>query len=291
MPPYTMSETFIPPDTSKFRIERRRIERERTETSRGRETYVQPSLAVLTTMEITTKMAGHDSTSHMAQMMKDSYHIHLPTMPLHPLQPSPSTQHHTHCIATLPAPANEQSTCHMGTMLSCLQHPDQNHDTLLQHANKNQMEVQHCHILCGWSPHSDQSGPANTHAYHHTQTNTAYATNMPTKTTEKSHQHLYHPLINPPTTSATDNTAKDTAQHCESSLLHTQQPPVYEATPRPTAIPQIISNTKPSELPWPNSPPPDTHPTAFDKISQPNSTIAIHMSTQGTTTGTSDSKD
>jgi len=50
-----------------------------------------------------------------------------------------------------------------------IQHPDKhNHDPLLQHTNKSQMEAQHCHMLCGWSLHSIQSTPADTHAYHHT---------------------------------------------------------------------------------------------------------------------------
>jgi len=57
MPPYTMTETPTPHDVFKFRAERHSMKIEQTEQSVGRETYIKPSLAVPTTMEITTKTA------------------------------------------------------------------------------------------------------------------------------------------------------------------------------------------------------------------------------------------
>jgi len=179
MPPYIMTETFTPPDALKFRTERRRIAIEQTEQSCGRETYVQPSLVMPTTMEINMKMAGHHTALCIATLTKDSYVMPQLTMPLPTLTTFPPTQHHNHCIETPKAldhtPANKQCTCHMGNPLGhIVPHIDrQNHAPIIQRTNKGQKEAQHCHTLCGWSLHSAKLAPANTHTHHITRTNTA----------------------------------------------------------------------------------------------------------------------
>jgi len=100
MPLYTITETLTPHDALKLRAERHSMKTEWTEQSVGRETYVKYSLVVLTTMEITTKMAGHDPTLHMATLTKASHVMHHHTMPLHTPPSFPHTQHHHNCIAT-----------------------------------------------------------------------------------------------------------------------------------------------------------------------------------------------
>jgi len=107
MPPYTRTETSTPPDAFKCRAKQCRICIEPTEQPRGSQTYVQPSLAVPTTMDITTTPAGHDTIPPMAKLIKDSHVLQLPTMPLQTLPSSPFTQHHTHSITTPQAQANE----------------------------------------------------------------------------------------------------------------------------------------------------------------------------------------
>jgi len=101
----------------------------------------------------------------------------------------------------------------------------QNHDPLLQHAHTGQMEALHCPTHGGRSLPSVKSTPADTHTYHLTQTNPG--SNMQTKTTKKINLHFYHSLLNPPTTTDADQTAKNTAHHCDHSLPHNQYSPLY----------------------------------------------------------------
>jgi len=229
-PLYTRTETSTPPDAFKCRAKQCRIPIELTEQSCGRKTYIQPSLVVLMTMEINTTPAGHDTIPHMAKLTKDSHVLYQPTMPLQTLPSSPFTQHHTHSSSTPKDQVHKQSTCRTGKLLVRIQHPDnQNHDQLLLHANKGQMEAQTCHTLCGRPLHTVKPAPADNHAHHLTPTNTS--PNKQPETPKKCNLHLYQPLPNSPTTADAEHTAKDTAHHCNPSLHHNQHFTFYTATP------------------------------------------------------------